>query len=344
MADVPGQRRSPFVIGLVGAAGVAVTYGVVQLVLAALNVLILIGVAGFVAVGLDPAVGRLLRMRTPRWAAVTVVSLAALGLFGGFLAAAIPPLVAEATQFVDQLPELARQLQDHSSFLGHLNDRFHIQQRVSDLIAQQGSNLFQGLLGAGKFVFSAVVSTLTVIVLSLYFLADLPRIRSFLYRFVPRTRRPRATELGDEILAKVGAFVLGNLLTSLIAGLAIFAWCLPWGIPYAVLLSLLVAILDLIPIVGWLSAGVVVTLVALSVSPVCAIATIAYILVYRFLEDYIIVPKVIGRVVRVPAVVTVVSTLIGGVMLGLVGVLVAIPVAAAIKLVLEQVVFPRLDR
>ncbi|TVT50700.1 AI-2E family transporter [Amycolatopsis rhizosphaerae] len=338
------QRRSPFRVGLIGAAGVAVTYALAQIVLAAQSVLILIGVAGFVAVGLDPAVRWLARVKLPRWAAVTTVSLAAVGVFAGFLTAAIPPLVAEAGQFVNQLPQFAHQLQDHSSLLGRLNDRFQLQQRLEALLSQHGSELAQGLLGAGRFVFDAVVSTLTVIVLSLYFLADLPRIRTALYRLVPRARRARATQLGDEMLSKVGAFVLGNLLTSLIAGLAIFVWCVPWGIPYAVLLALLVAILDLIPIIGWTSAGIVVSLVALSVSPAAAFATIAYILVYRFVEDYVLIPKVIGRVVKVPAVVTIVATVIGGVLLGLVGILVAIPVAAALQLLMEQVVYPRLDR
>ncbi len=341
----PVNRRSPFVIGLLGAAGVAVTFGAVRLLIDTGAVLALAGLALFLAVGLDPAVQWLIRRRLPRWAAVTLVALAAVGVVGGFLAAAIPPLVAQATQFTHELPTLARELNDRSTTLGRLDARFHLQQRLSTTIASvQAGDVFGGLLGAGKMVLSATASVVTVLVLTVYFLADLPRIRRLAYRLVPASRRPRAILLGDEIVARVGGYVLGNLLTSLIAGAGTFVWLVIFRVPYPFLLALTVAILDLIPIVGSTVGGIVVSLVALTVSLPVAIATLAFYVAYRLAEDYLIVPKVMGRTVRVPATATIVAVLLGGAAFGVIGALVAIPVAAAIDILLCEIAFPRLDR
>lgn len=338
------NRRSPFLIGLTAAAGVAVTYGIVELIINLESILVLIGLALFIAVGLEPAVAWLTRRHLPRWLAVLIVFFAVLALLGGFLATAIPVIVAQSTDLASQIPTYLHELQNHNSVIGKLNDRFHIQQRITTLLNSQGSGLTSGLLGAGKAVFSALTDFFIVVVLTVYFVVDLPRIRAVGYRLVPASRRPRAILLGDEISGKVGAYVLGNVLISLIAGLLTFAWLLIFGVPYALLLALSVAVLDLIPVVGSVVGGVLVSLVALTVSwPVC-LATIGFYVVYRFAEDYLLVPKIIGGVVKVPALVTVVAVLLGGALLGIIGALVAIPVAAAVLLLAREVLFPRLDR
>jgi predicted PurR-regulated permease PerM len=181
-------------------------------------------------------------------------------------------------------------------------------------------------------------------VLTIYFVAALPRIRAGLYRLVPHSRRPRAILIGDEISAKVGGYVLGNVVISVIAGVLTLIWLLIFGVPYAVLLAITVAVLDLIPVVGSVIGGLLVSLVALTVSlPVC-LATIGFVLVYRFAEDYLLVPRIIGTAVKVPALVTVVAVLVGGALLGVIGALVAIPIAAAVLLLVEEVLYPRLDR
>jgi predicted PurR-regulated permease PerM len=219
-----------------------------------------------------------------------------------------------------------------------------LQQRLQQALDGDASSMINGLLGAGQVVFSALATALILIVLTVYFLVDLPRIRATLYRLVPHSRRPRAILLGDEIFAKVGGYVLGNLLTSLITGVVIFAFLVIVGVPYALLLSLFVAILDLVPVIGSTIAGVVVCLVALSVSLHVCLATIGFFLIYRLVEDYLLVPRIIGRAVKVPALVTVVAVLLGGALMGIVGALVAIPTAAALLLLGQEMLFPRLDR
>jgi predicted PurR-regulated permease PerM len=339
------DRSSPYLVGLLGAAGVATTYALIQLLLGAGEVLVLIALALVLAVGLDPAVRRLTAWRLPRWAAVTVVALVVLGMVAGFLLAAIPPLVAQTSQLVRELPTYLHQLQDRSSTLGRLDARFHLRDHLAQFVGSVNEGaLFRGLLGAGRLVLDTAASTLTVLVLTIYLLADMPRIRALTYRLIPRTRRTRAIRLGDEIVAKVGGYILGNLITSLIAGAGTFVWLVIWHVPYPVLLSMMVALFDLIPVVGAPAAGIIVTLVALTVSVPVAIATAVFYTVYKLAEDYFLVPRIIGRSVGVPASATLVAVLLGGAALGLVGAVIAIPVAAAIRLLLNEIFFPRLDR
>ena len=331
-------------IGMTGAFGVAVTYGLVELLGRARSVLILIGLGFFIAAGLDPVVGWLVRHRMPRWAAVLTVIACGLAVGAAFLAAAIPPLTSEATALAHQIPHYMHSLQDRNSQLGKLNMRYHIQQRLSKLVTSGGSSWVGGVLGAGALVLTTASSILAVIVLSIYFLAGLPRIKVFAYQLVPHSRRPRVILIGDEILAKVGGYVLGNFITSVIAGLGTFFWLLAFGVPYPLLLAMFVALLDLIPVIGSTIGGAVVSLVALTVSLPVALATLAFYVAYRLAEDYLIVPRIMGRTVQVPAIVSLVAVLIGGVLMGIIGALVAIPVAAAIRLLLHEVAIRRLDK
>jgi predicted PurR-regulated permease PerM len=342
----PGRRfdrRSPFFVGFAAAAGVAVTYGVVRVLESMSSVLVLIGVAFFLALGLEPAASWFVNHKLPRWAATTLVLVIFLALLGAFVGAAIPPLAEQAGELIKQAPHYIQQAQDHSSAVGRLNDRFHLQQRITETVNGSGGSLLNDVVSAGTAVFGAVADVLIVMVLTVYFLADMPRIRTSLYRLVPHSRRPRVILIGDEVFAKVGAYVLGNVLISIIAGVATFIWLMAFGVPYPLLLGIFVALLDLVPVVGSTIAGVVVGAVALTVSlPVC-IATVVFFVVFRLAEDYLLVPKIIGRAVKVPALITVVAVLIGGALLGIVGALVAIPIAAALQLLTQEILFPRLD-
>jgi predicted PurR-regulated permease PerM len=235
-------------------------------------------------------------------------------------------------------------LQNRNSQLGKLNLKYHIQDRLTKLVSNGGGSLVGGVLGAGALVLTTASAILAIIVLSIYFLAGLPQIKMFTYRLIPHSRRPRAILIGDEIFAKVGGYVLGNFITSVIAGLGTYLWLLAWGVPYPILLGMFVAFLDLIPVIGSTIGGAVVSLVALTVSLPVAVATLAFYIAYRLAEDYLIVPRIMGRTVELPAIVSLVAVLIGGVLLGIVGALVAIPVAAAIRLLLQEIAFRRLDK
>jgi predicted PurR-regulated permease PerM len=165
-----------------------------------------------------------------------------------------------------------------------------------------------------------------------------------MYRCVPAHRRPRAVLLGDQILVKVGGYVLGNVIISIISAVVTFIWLVTFGVPYALLLAILFALLDLVPVIGSLVAGALVALAAFSVSVPVGLATIGYFVAYKFLEDYVLSPRVFGKVLKLPALVTVVAILIGAALLGLVGALIALPIAAALMLLTQEILFPRLDR
>lgn len=134
----PLNRRSPFLIGMAGAAGVAVIYALVQIIAGLQDVLVLIGLALFLAIGLEPAVAWLTRHRFPRWLAVTTVFVVGLLAIGGFLTAAIPVLVEQATQFVTKAPGYLHDAQNHNTALGQLNERFHLQQQLESLVSGPG--------------------------------------------------------------------------------------------------------------------------------------------------------------------------------------------------------------
>jgi predicted PurR-regulated permease PerM len=343
---VPGRpldRRSPFFIGMAATAGVAVTIALVELIIHARSVLVLVGLALFLAAGLDPAVTWLIRRGLRRWQAVLVTLAVLLGAIAGFLAAAIPPLAAQTTALIHELPSYLTTLRDHNSQIGRLDAQYHIEDRIRTLLQTKGGSLIGGVLGAGEVVFSTFSSILVVAVLAIYFLAGMPRIKLLAYRLAPHSRRARVILIGDEIFAKVGGFVLGNFVTSAIAGIGTYIWLVVFGVPYPVLLSLLVAFLDLIPVIGSTIGGAIVTLVALTVSLPVAIATLGFYIAYRLAEDYFVVPRVMGRTVQVPGAVSVVAVLVGGALMGIVGALVAIPAAAALRLFLQEVVFRRLD-
>jgi predicted PurR-regulated permease PerM len=321
------------------------TIAVVALIVVVRDVLILIGLALFLAVGLEPAVSWLTTRHLPRPAAVTAVITLTVGLVAGFFALAIPVLVAQGTQFFTQLPGYLRAAHDHNTFLGNLNDRFHVQHSLEQAFSGAGSlpGLAGGVLGAGVAVVTGVTSLLIVLILTIYIVADLPRIRANAYRLLPASRRPRAIQIGDEIIAKVGTYVLGALLIASIAGAATVIWLLIFGVPYALLLGLFVALLDLLPVLGSTIGGIVVSLVALTVSPPVALATAAFYLAYRFIEDYLLVPRIIGKVLEVPALATILAVLLGVALFGVLGAVIAIPAAAAIQLLIRELAIPRLD-
>jgi predicted PurR-regulated permease PerM len=218
----PFDRGSPFYLGVMLSAGVAATYGAVRVLGSASAVLVLVGAAMFVALGLEPAVSQLVNRRLPRWAAVTVVVVVVFGVLAAAVAAAIPPLVEEARHFIEQAPHYLQEAQNHSTLIGRINERFHLQQRITDMVHSSGTPALGNVVEAGETVVGVVSRIGVVAVLTVYFLADMRRIRATMYRFVPNSRRPRAILIGDEVMAKFGDYVFGNVLTDtvkLIGGL-----------------------------------------------------------------------------------------------------------------------------
>jgi predicted PurR-regulated permease PerM len=341
----PLSRRSPFRIGFTAALGVALAYGLVNALIAVRSVLILLLISAFLAIGLNPAVEAIERRGMRRSHAVTIVLVCVLLFFVGFGFAVVPPILDQGTQFAHKAPDYVRQLQNNHQ-VASLDAKYHFLAKLKayvDKPERLGGTLFGGVLGAGKVVLSAFFAAITVLTLTLYLMANLPDIKAGAYRIVPRSRRARVGLLADEILERVGGYVAGNLLISLIAGSLTYLVLLILHVPYALGLALLVAVTDLIPVVGATLGAIIVTLVGLFVSIRTGLIAAAYYVAYQQVENYVLYPRIMKRSVDVSPVATVIAVLIGGSLLGVLGALLAIPVAAAVQLVLQEVAVPRQD-
>ncbi|WP_225847111.1 AI-2E family transporter [Streptomyces sp. HPF1205] len=331
-------------MGFATGLGAVLAWLLVRTVLRLSELLTLLLLSAFIAVSLEPVVAWLCRRGLRRGWSVAAVVAAFAGLLAGFVALVIPPVTAAVTALTDAVPRWRSQLHDHHSTLGRLEDRYHLIEKAQSGLGSGGaSKVAGGVLGAGQLVISVVTSAVIVITVTLYMMVALPTIKRFCYRFVPGTRRERVVAVSETILTRVGRFMLGNIVTSAIAGLATFVWCEVVGVPYPAAMGLFVALMDMVPIVGSTVGGVVVSLAALSVSLPVAIATAVFYIGFRLAEDYLIMPRAMKFAVDVHPVVTVVAVLAGGSLLGVVGGLVAIPVAVALGIVLDEFVFPRTD-
>jgi len=338
---LPWSERSPLHIGFSAGIGLLLAAAVGVTLVFASRVLVLLLVAAIIATGLEPVVHWLCHHGLKRGPAVAMVVVTLIGLFGAFLAQVIPIVTSEASHLIHQLPTLIHDLQKKNTELGRLNLKYHLEEKAKKLST---ANLAGGALHLGGIVVSAVAAVLVVLVLVVYFLADFPTLKRALYRMAPRSRRPRVGLIGDEILSRVGGYVLGNVLTSIVAIILNYVLLRILGVPYALVLSVFVGLADLVPLVGSLIGGLVVALVAFaSVSVTAAVITVAFHVVYRAFEDYWLNPRVMRHTVQVKPVITIVAVLLGGSLLGLVGALIAVPVAAAVQLLLTEVVFPSQD-
>jgi predicted PurR-regulated permease PerM len=342
--DPRWPTRRIFAAAFTAGTAVVIAYVLLSAIGSVAGELLLLVLALVFALGLDPVVSWLVRHGLSRMMGVAAVTAAFLLTLAGVFAAVIPPIVAQVNQLVRAAPRLITQLQDRNNVAGRINAKYHVLDALKAQVSGSGKLPLGGVLNIGLAVFGTVAATVTVVVLTIYFLANLPSIRHALYRTVPASRRARVEQLGDEISARVGGYVLGNLFTSVVAGVGTFVFLEIVRVPYAVALGVLVAVLDLIPVIGSTIGGILVTLVALSVSTPVAIASLVFYVVYRLVEDYLLVPRVMDRAVDVPPVLTIVSLVIGGALLGIAGAFLAIPAAAALQLVITRVVWPRLDQ
>ncbi len=310
MLGRPFDHRSPFFVGLSGAFGVAVTYFLVRGLADISSVLIIIGLALFIAIGLDPILVFLVNRGIARGVAVGIVTLGFVLLIAAFVLAAVGPLSHEIQTIVKNYPRYKSNIAQGRGWAGKLAVKFHL---TSYLKGKQKLKIpYGGILGAGKVLLSVGMATISVVALTIYFLIALPGVKRLWLSLLPKSRRVRAGLLTDEVFGRVGGFMLGNLLTSVISGIGTYIWLIIFGVPYALLLSLVVALFDLIPMVGSTIAGIIVSLVALTKGVPVAVATVAFYIVYRYLEDYFVNPRVMKHTVKVTPGLTIIATLIGG--------------------------------
>ncbi len=319
-------------------ARVTLTIAGVLVILAAAwsvrNILLLVIVAVVLAVGLDPQVRWLQRRRLSRGWAVTTILLLSVAFLGLFAWLVIP-------QAIGQVHELARtdyldRLQHATGFLGTLEVKYHLAERLREASAKLPDLAIGKLPTITAGVGSILFNVLTVTVLAIYFLLGLERGRTAAEALASGPHADRNLRMLDESLERIGGYLSGNIFISILAGTLAFIVLEILGVPFAAALGVWVAIADLIPGVGAMLGAVVCVIVALFSSVGDGIAVAIYFIVYQRVENYLILPRVMTKAIDLSAPAVIITLLIGSSLAGLAGALIALPVAAALKVVVHE--------
>lgn len=349
--------HNPFRVAFVATLGVGLGLLLIGSVQTLSTILLYVGTALFLSLGLDPVVAWLERRRLPRWAAVLVTVLAVLAMFAGIVLMVVPIIVGQITQLVTTVQRLIErgtwdpinELRDWMTAtfpLLEVDQVFaYIQEWVDSLdLNAVGSQVGGGLIAFAGSILAGLAGAFIVLILTIYFTASTPSLKRSVYQLVPASKRARFIDLGEQITDSVGFYVIGQLSLGVINGVLSAIFLSIIGAPFPAVLAVIAFFFSLIPLVGTLTGSTIIVLTCLIPglgSPTTALIAAIYYLVYMQIEAYVISPRIMSRAVAVPGAVVVIAALAGGSLLGLLGALIAIPVAASILILYRQVVIPR---
>jgi predicted PurR-regulated permease PerM len=318
----------------------------VALAIVSLGTLLSIFVAAVIALGLDPVVGAMVRRGWKRGrAAVTVFAALFAAVFALVLVTA-GPVWNEIVEFVQHLPEYWQDISTSDGFK-QLASTGNVDQKVTDALkdlAAQLPDAANALLGAAGGVFGSILSLVTLTFLALFLLMERPTITDWLFGFTTPAVEGRWRPVLEDSISAVSSSLIGNVAISVVAGTVAGVSAYIFGLPFPIVLAVITGFLDLIPQVGATVAAVILTAVALTVSPGAALAMVVIQLIYQQVENYIVYPIVYRKAVELSGFTTIVSVLIAGSILGVVGAILAVPFAAVIKIVLREASAPRRAR
>jgi predicted PurR-regulated permease PerM len=310
---------------------VLITVAAVDLLEHVGRILIWVATSLFLAVALQPAV-RLAERRMPHTLAVFAVFAALAVVVVAFLALLIIPIATQVDDLRNAAPGYLNDLR-HNRTINSLNERYHLVKKAEEAAQAAPSKAFGAL---GKIV-SGVVATITVLFLTLFLLLELPALSEGVLRFVPPDRAERVRRVAWEINRNVAGYVLGNVIISVIAGLVVGVSLWILGVPYALALAVFMGVFDLVPLVGATVGALAAIGVAFATQGVTAgIVMIVVNIVYQQIENHILQPVVYRRTVKLSAFLILVAVLIGGELLGVLGALIAIPVAGSLQLLVRE--------
>ena len=342
-------RSVPLRSILVTVAIIVAVYLVGKLLYRLRDVVLLMLVGGFTALVLNPLVVALQRWRVPRRGlAVTIVTLWAALLFAGLAVAFGYPLVNSITHFANDLPAYVNKAEHGKGWIGHLVRKYHIESWVnknSPKLVSYAQTLSKPALNLGKGAISVVASLAAVFAFVLLLLLEAPKMRRGILAAMSPERARRYAAIGGEVSRSISGFVVGDVLTSIVAGVVVFVTLAALGVPYALLFGLWVALVDFLPTIGGALAGIPTVLFAAGHSLTAGIVTLVVFLLYTFFENHILNPIVMSRTVKVNPLLVFIAVLIGadigswvgGLFGGFVCVLLAIPVAGSIQVVIREI-------
>jgi predicted PurR-regulated permease PerM len=335
------QRDTPRALIRYTLVSAALTVALVWALYLVRDTLLLFYVAGLIAVGLAPLVGRieqqrlLRRVRVPRWAAILSVYVALFTVIALFVMLMVPPLATQASDFLSVAPDLVRRGQQWLIEQGILSREITISEAVSQAPGA-GTDAMGTVLGAIWGFVGGLFGVFTILIVAFYMLIDAENIVRAIVRLFPRPERARVRDAFRRAGEKVSAWMAGQLLLGAIIGstAAIGLWII--GVPYFYVLALIAGIGELIPIVGPLLAAIPAILIALSVGPATALGVALFFVVQQQVENHVLVPKVMSRQVGISPVVVIMALLLGGSLLGLVGAILAVPTAAILQVLIQE--------
>ena len=296
-------------------------------------------IAAFLAMAVNPLVDRLQnRIGMARGWAAAIVYVAVIAAIAAIGFSFIPTLVTQVNALAEAVPGYIKDLTAGRGKLGFLETKYHIVERVKEQVSAGGAGKVFGLSGIAltvtKSIFSTVAAIVTITFLTFFMILEGPAWMERIYGLLPDQSQPRWRKVGNDVYRTVGGYVSGNLLISLIAGVASFAVLYALSVPYAVALALIVALLDLIPLAGATIAAVVVCTVAFLHSTTAGIVLAIFFVIYQQLENHFLQPVIYGRTVRLSPLAVLVAVLVGAELAGVLGALGAIPVAGAIQVLI----------
>jgi predicted PurR-regulated permease PerM len=342
------RRHVPLLTILVTVAVVAVTYLAGKLIYRLRDIVLLILVAGFVALLLNPLVVLLQKRLFPRrGAAVAIVAILAALVFVGLAVAFGYPLVNGITNLADDLPGYVAKAQHGQGWIGHLATKYHVQawvQRNAPKLVTYAENLSKPALTIGKGAVSLIIELVTIFILVLLLLLEGPKMRQWSLTQLSSARAVTVTRVSREVNTAVIGYMLGNLLTSLIAGVVVFVTLMIVGVPFPFLWGLWVALVDFLPMIGGALAGIPTVLFAFGQGLTAGVATLVVFLAYTQIENHILNPVIMAKTVKIsPLLVLIavlvgasVGSLVGGLFGGFVAALLAIPIAGALQVLVRE--------
>ncbi|MGW8483915.1 AI-2E family transporter [Microbacterium sp. NPDC055903] len=345
--------HNPFRTALVATLGVGLGILLINSVQTLSTVLLYVGTALFISLGLDPLISWLERRRLPRWLAVLITIVAVLGVFTGIVLIVLPIIISQVSQLVEQITALMQRSNDIwgdlNTWLGDLFPALDVERVLAEaqnwLLANVGS-ITNGVINASFAVANGLFGAFIVLILTIYLTASTPSLKRSVYQLVPASKRPRFIDLADQITDSVGYYVMGQVTQGVINGVLSAIFLSIIQAPFPAVLAVVAFFFSLIPLVGTLTGSTIIVLTCLIPglgSPATAIAAGVYYLIYMQVEAYVLSPRIMSRAVAVPGAVVVVAALAGGSLLGLLGALIAIPVAASILIIYRQVLIPRMN-
>jgi predicted PurR-regulated permease PerM len=341
-------RNVPLRTIVVTVAAVAVTYLAGKLIYRIRDILLLIVVAGFVALLLNPIVNLLQRrMFARRGVAVAIVTILAGLVFIGLAIAFGYPLVNGITNLADKLPSYVANAQHGTGWIGHLVTKYHIQswvQRNTPKLVSYAQSLSKPALTIGAGALSLLIELATIFILVLLLLLEGPKMRRWILAQMTPARAASVTRVSAEVNQAVAGYMLGNLLTSLIAGVVVFVTLMIVGVPFPFLWGLWVALVDFLPMIGGALAGIPTVLFAFTQGVTAGVSTAIVFIVYTQVENHILNPVIMSRTVKISPLLVLLAvlvgaslgSLVGGLFGGFVAALLAIPLAGALQVLVRE--------